>query len=117
MRPYLLAILFEGLAIPAAAIVLWRAGAASYFVTALGVIVGLHFIGLGKATRLDKFFWVAAGLCLASGLAALLPGEWRGASPRLLATGYAIALILAAAALVTPSPSASSTPVDPVQDL
>lgn len=40
----------------------------------IGFIVGLHFLGLWKATHLRVFCWTALTMCVVCGLAALLHG-------------------------------------------
>jgi hypothetical protein len=47
---------------------------------AIGFIVGLHFLGLWKATDLRVFLWTALSMCLVCGLAAFLPGTTENGS-------------------------------------
>jgi len=56
---------------------------------AVGVIVGLHFIGLWMASGARRFLWIAAGMCAVSAASALLPP-----GPREAACGFGNALVL-----------------------
>ena len=93
-RAYLLAVLLEVLAIYVVSGLLARYGLKSYLIEAVGVIVGLHFIGLWRATALSRFLWIAGGMCVLSALAALLPAAWNGFNPRDAAAGFANAVVL-----------------------
>jgi hypothetical protein len=91
---YLIAVVLEVVAIYAASVLFARYGLTSYLVQAVGVIVGLHFIGLWQATRQSRFLWIAGGICGVSALAALLPSTLNGFNPRIVATGLGNALVL-----------------------
>ena len=93
-RGYLVAVALEVAAIYATSVLFHRFGLTGYLVQAVGVIVGLHFIGLWQATRLSSFLWIAGGMCAVSGLAACLPEALDGFSPRNAATGLGNALVL-----------------------
>ena len=91
---YILAVVLEIVAIYTASALLPKYGLQGYFIQAVGVIVGLHFIGLWRATGLARFLWIAGAMCAASLLAALLPAAWQDLDPRDLATGIGNALAL-----------------------
>jgi len=95
-RAYLLAVAFEIAAIAAASILLPRFGLGAYFLEAVGVIVGLHFIGLWKATGLSRFLIVAAGMCIVSIAAAIVPetSVSHVTDLRFAALGFGNALVL-----------------------
>lgn len=93
-RPgYIVAVILELAAIIAASNLLPRWGLKAWFIQVLGVIVGLHFIGLWQATRARRFLAIAAGMCAVSLAAMLLPP-----GPRDLACGFGNALVLWAGA-------------------
>lgn len=94
-RYYIAAVALELIAMNVAAYVLPRHGLTGYLLTAVGIIVGLHFIGLWMATGMRRFLWIAGAMVVASALAALLPAAAPGLfSARNAATGFANALIL-----------------------
>jgi hypothetical protein len=66
-----MAVMFEAAAIVAAVILLNRTHEESFIPPAIAAIVGLHFIGLWRATGDFIFVWVATAMC-AVGLAAAL---------------------------------------------
>lgn len=55
-----------------------RFGGENYFVSSVGVIVGLHFLGLWKATGSVRFVEICVAMCVVSGLSMLLPFAWDG---------------------------------------
>jgi hypothetical protein len=63
---------------------------------AIGLIVGLHFLGLWKATDLRVFLWTALAMCLVCGVAAFLPGATENGNidVRRVVTGLGTALVL-----------------------
>ena len=71
--PYLLAVVLELLAIAAVVHLLPQHGAERFILRAVGLIVGLHFIGLWKASRSSRFLWISAGMCLVSATAMAVP--------------------------------------------
>jgi hypothetical protein len=89
-RGYLIAVTLEVVAIYAASTLLTRYGLKTYVIQAVGVIVGLHFIGLWQA----RFLWIAGGMCAVSALAACLPDALNGFNPRNAVTGFGNALVL-----------------------
>ncbi|MFT3978805.1 MAG: hypothetical protein QM688_17115, partial [Sphingomonas bacterium] len=64
-------------------------GLGDYFLCAVGVIVGLHFIGLWRANGEARFLHIALAMCMVSIGAMLLPLAWRDAS-----LGFGNALVL-----------------------
>lgn len=91
---YIFWVALEIVAMNLAMFVLQRFGALDYLLTAVGVIVGLHFIGMWMATGMRRFLGIAAAMCLVSALAALLPAVGGGLHLRSAATGFANALVL-----------------------
>lgn len=79
------AVIFEIAAI--AAVQLWLAQHhhADLLLPAVGIIVGLHFIGVWRAIRLDRFVWLATALVLINLAALLAPVR---SEVRLMMSGY-----------------------------
>lgn len=92
--PYICAVVLEIVAIAAAGPLLRRYGLQAYFVEAVGLIVGLHFLGLWRATALSQFLMIAGGMCAVSVAAMALPHLWEGANLRDAVTGVGNAVIL-----------------------
>ena len=67
-----------------------------FLLPAIGFIVGLHFLGLWKATDLRVFLWTALAMCLVCSVAAFLPGatENGNVDVRRVVTGLGTALVL-----------------------
>jgi len=61
-KPYQVAVVLEVAAIYAASLILGRAGLQPYFIQVVGVIVGLHFIGLWIASGSRRFIDLAIGM-------------------------------------------------------
>ena len=93
-RYYIAAVVLELIALNVVGNLLLRSGRAGYLLTSVGVIVGLHFIGLWLATRMPRFLWIAGAMCAVSTLAAFLPAATAGFNPRDAATGFANAVVL-----------------------
>ena len=91
---YLVAVALEIAAIYTASALLPKYGLQGYFIQAVGVIVGLHFIGLWRATGAARFLWIAGAMCVVSLLAALLPAAWQALDPRNVAAGIGDAVVL-----------------------
>lgn len=93
---YRLAVLFEVIAIPISAVVLNNAGFPGAVVSAVAVIVGLHFFGLVSAFRSWRFAAVGGAMVLVGALSLLLPAgpKGGGASPRGALVGLGCALVL-----------------------
>ena len=93
-KPYLLAVVLEVGAIYLASILLPRFGLEAYFLQVVGIIVGLHFIGLWRATGASRFIGIAVGMCVVSAAATLLPELTDLLHLRDVATGLGNALVL-----------------------
>ncbi len=99
---YGVAIVFEVVAIIAGSIVLQRPGLQQLILPFVGFVVGLHFIGLWKATDLPLFLWIAAAMCLVCAVAAFLPSSSAtGVDLRTAVTGLGSALVLWSSGLFT----------------
>lgn len=100
---YGLAVAFEAGAIFTAIWLLKRFDLPQFLLPAIGFIVGLHFLGLWKATDLRVFLWIALAMCIVCGLAAFLPGvtENGNVDLRTVVAGLGSALVLWGAALRT----------------
>lgn len=72
-KSYQIAVVVEVAAIYTASAILPRFGWQSYLLQVVGVIVGLHFIGLWVATRSERFLGIAGGMCVISSMALLFP--------------------------------------------
>uniref|UniRef100_UPI0035CA32E8 hypothetical protein n=1 Tax=uncultured Sphingomonas sp. TaxID=158754 RepID=UPI0035CA32E8 len=94
MRAYQIAVVAEVFAIYAASAVLPRFGLQGFFIQIVGIIVGLHFIGLWAATRSERFLGIAAGMCIISAVAIPLPVGAHLANLRDVFTGFGNALVL-----------------------
>ena len=93
-RAYLLAVALEIAAIMVFTNLAPRYGLQDQLIPAVGVIVGLHFIGLWRATMMRRFLWIAGGMVAVSAFSALLPHAWNGIDPRDAACGFGNALVL-----------------------
>ncbi len=71
---YGIAVVFEVAAIFGTIWLLRQFALSQFLLPAIGFIVGLHFLGLWKATDLRVFLWTALAMCLVCGVAAFLPG-------------------------------------------
>ena len=95
-RIYGKAVVFEVVAIAATIWLLKLFGLPDLVMPAIGFIVGLHFLGLWKATDLRVFLCTAVAMCLVCGIAAFLPGATASGNvdlPRAV-TGLGCALVL-----------------------
>ena len=72
-RAYAVAVVLEIAALYGVALLLPRYGLRSYFIPAVGVVVGLHFVGLWKAAGHARFLWIAAGMTALSLLSMAIP--------------------------------------------
>lgn len=96
------AIAFEVLAIIVGANVLQRFDLQQFIMPFVGFVVGLHFIGLWKATDLPLFLWIAEAMCLVCAVAAFLPSSSAaGVDLRTAITGFGSALVLWSSGLFT----------------
>jgi hypothetical protein len=91
---YLAAVALECLAIYAASLLLPRVGLQSYFLQVVGIIVGLHFLGLWSATGSAHFVRIAVGMCVISAAAMLFPETLHLFRVRDVVTGLGNALVL-----------------------
>ncbi|MEP9360363.1 hypothetical protein [Sphingomonas sp. KR3-1] len=88
-RTYYLAVALEVAAIAAANLLMPRLGLTGYALQILGLIIGLHFIGLWKASDMARFLGIAAGMTVLSLAACALPAPLRD-----MVTGFGNALVL-----------------------
>ncbi len=93
-RAYLIAVALEVVALVIANTALPRIGFGDELIPVVGVIVGLHFIGLWRATRLRRFLGIAFAMCVVSAFSALLPTMWGNIDPRIAVCGFGNALVL-----------------------
>jgi hypothetical protein len=93
-RTYLVAVVLEIAAIAVASNLLRSYGLQDYFIPTMGVIVGLHFIGLWQATGALRFLTIAAAMCLVSLASMVLPHVGSGLDLRDAACGFGNALVL-----------------------
>ena len=100
---YALAVAFEVVAIFATIWLLNRFALTQFLLPAIGFIVGLHFLGLWKATNLRVFLWTALSMCLVCSFAAFLPGasENGNVDARRVLVGLGNALVLWGAGVST----------------
>ncbi len=93
---YGIAVTAEAIAIVVAVPVLRRLGRGDWLVPVIAMIVGLHFLGLWRATGDAVFVGLAAGLCAIGIMGVRVPASWR-----MLVVGFGCALVLWAAAAAT----------------
>jgi hypothetical protein len=90
------AVAFELAGITAIVWLLRRLRLPRYILPAVGFVVGLHFLGMWKATDLLVFVWTAVGMCTVSVIAVWLPDHsgGRAVDVRSVITGFGLALVL-----------------------
>jgi hypothetical protein len=93
-RAYLIAVALEIVAIVIFTNLAPRYGWQDQLIPAVGIIVGLHFIGLWQATQMRRFLWIAGGMVAVSLASAFLPHAWNGFDPRDAVCGFGNALVL-----------------------
>ena len=94
-RAYIVAVILEVAGLYVAMSLLQRYGLQSYTVQAVGLVVGLHFIGLWLASNSRHFIWICLSMCAVSLLGALLPNAAAGhLNGRDIVTAYGCALTL-----------------------
>ena len=71
-RIYGIFVLFEGVAIACAVILLNRFRAKPYLVPTIAFIVGLHFFGMVPALQSNEFWWIGGTMCALSLLAVFI---------------------------------------------
>lgn len=91
---YLIAVSAELVASYAASVLTPRLGVQPYFVQAVGMIVGLHFLGLWAASRMIRYVWIAGGMCFISVAAMFLPETVGLLHARDFLTGLGNAVVL-----------------------
>ncbi len=62
--------------------------------SAIGCIVGLHFIGLWLATGSSRFLHITAGMCVVSVVSMVVPFTWHAVGLRYLLLGVGNAAVL-----------------------
>ena len=92
--PYLIAVVLEVLAIRVAVALLTHYGAERYLLQAVGIIVGLHFIGLWKASQSSRFLLISAGMCVVSALSIMAQPATAGVRAGDVLAGFGNALVL-----------------------
>ena len=92
--PYVIAVVLEALAIAAVVALLPRHGHERYLLQAIGIIVGLHFVGLWRASQSTRFLWISAGMCFLSAFATFVQPATAGVQAGDALTGFGNALIL-----------------------
>jgi len=99
---YNAAVAFEICAITIAIWFLRKRGRIDLIPPVIGLIVGLHFVGLWKATDLFSFVWTALAMCVVSAYALFSPpfGTMAGERRRVIA-GFGCALVLWISAAAT----------------
>jgi hypothetical protein len=94
---YRWAVAGELAAIYAASALLPRWGLRAFFIEVVGIIVGLHFIGLWRATGARRFLFICAGMVAVSAAAMALPARIGETAARDAGAGFGNALVLWAA--------------------
>jgi hypothetical protein len=102
-REYGVIVALEAVGIVMAVRILEHFSLSQFLLPVIGFIVGLHFIGLWKATDLSLFLWIAGALCIVCVVAVFLPDltENGGINVRRVVAGLGCALVLWGAGLVT----------------
>ncbi|HKF50723.1 MAG TPA: hypothetical protein VKB26_00300 [Candidatus Acidoferrales bacterium] len=102
-RLYGIAVAMEAAAIFAAVFALQRLGRQEFLIPTVGFIVGLHFIGLWKASGMPLFLWTASAMCVVCAVAMFLPGPriTGGADARAILSGLGSAVVLWTAGATT----------------
>jgi hypothetical protein len=93
-KAYQLAVVAEVAAIYGASVTLPHVVWQGYSIQIVGVIVGLHFIGLWVATRSKRFLGIAGGMCAISAIAIALPEDFGVLNVRNVITGLGNAFVL-----------------------
>lgn len=102
---FLLSLAFEGVGIVAVCTALIALHLASYVLSAIAVIVGLHFIGMSRATDRRDYLLLAASLCAVGAVTTLFPMPLR-----IQSAGLTVGITLWAWALICkPAPTRYGT--------
>jgi hypothetical protein len=96
-KVFMLAVLFEVSAIVFAQAWLMAHGLGAYLLPVVGVLVGMHFVGLWLAWQRRSFLLLAAAMVAVNALAIVLPLQLRG-RVALSGFGSAAALLISVAA-------------------
>jgi hypothetical protein len=91
---YWAAVAFEVVGIIAAVWLLRRLRRRQFILPVIGFIVGLHFLGLWRATDLFVFVWTAIGMCVMAVIAALVPDSSIDGVIRRAIVGLGLAAVL-----------------------
>ena len=97
------AVALEAAAIVVVVVLLKHLSRPQFLLPAIGFVVGLHFVGLWKATDLSLFLWTAGAICIVCIAAAFLPALTENGSidVRRVVTGLGCALVLWTAGAAT----------------
>ena len=98
---YGVAVALEVIGIVAAVLLLKLLGVPQFLTPAIGFIVGLHFLGLWRATDQPSFAWIALAMCSVCGLAVLMPAGNGDIDIRRAVAGLGSALVLWASGIAT----------------
>ena len=94
-RAYMVAVVLEVVGLYVVMQLLAKYHLEAYFVPALGLVVGLHFIGLWVASSLRRYLWLCLAMCAVSLIGIMLPGAAVGyLNLRDAVTAYGCALAL-----------------------
>lgn len=94
-RAYIVAVVLEVVGLYAAMLLLKKYELESFFVQALGFIVGLHFIGLWAAGGQRRYLWLCLSMCIVSLIGVVLPSAAFGHfNLRNVVTAYGCAFAL-----------------------
>jgi hypothetical protein len=93
-RAYLVSVACEATALCITSVIFQRFGLSEFLYSAIGLIVGLHFIGLWRASGSRRFLSISGGMCVVSVLSALIPLSWKMFDLRYAFLGAGNALIL-----------------------
>jgi hypothetical protein len=91
---YSAAVAFEVVGIIATVWLLRRLGRRQFILPAIGFVVGLHFLGLWRATDLFVFVWTAIGMCVVAVIAASVPDSSIDGVLRRAIAGLGLATVL-----------------------
>ena len=99
---YWIAVGIESAAVLVAAVVLNRRKRQDLLLPVIGMIVGIHFLGLWQATDLVRFVWIAIAMTAICGAALFLPArDANGTRARQIVAGFGTALVLWTAGAMT----------------
>jgi hypothetical protein len=111
-KTYQIAVVGEVIAIYAASALLPGFGWQGYFIQVVGIIVGLHFIGLWKASGSLRFLGIATAMCVVSVITVALPANVHLFHLRDFFTGAGNALVLWLGASGSPNGNALSATIN-----